>query len=141
MHTTGDFPRRSTPTSSPPFPLGREWTDGVLVLRVSEPMEIGASTAVDFLDAAMAAIPDEAPRVVLDVSLVEFFEADGTDALLALHDRVESRGGSLAIVGINRVVTEVFRLAGLDAILRLFGSEGAAVLGVLRPRDGAERWH
>ncbi len=113
----------------------------MLVLRVAEPMEIGASSAVDFLDAALAAIPEEAPRVVLDVSLVEFFEADGTDALLALHDRVESRGGSLAIVGINRVVTEVFRLAGLDATLRLFGSEGAAVLGVLAPREGAERWH
>lgn len=123
------------------FPLARAWKDGVLVLRIAESMEIGASGARDFLDAALAAIPEDAPRVVLDVSLVEFFEADGMDALLAVHDRVESHGGSLAIVGINRVVTEVFRLAGLDAILRLFGSEGAAVLGVLRSRPGSTRWH
>lgn len=93
----------------------RQIVDGVLVVSVGEPVEVDVGHADAFKEAVLSAVGTE-PVVVLDVSLVEFFDSAGMSALLSIQKRVVERGGKLALCGLNRAVQEIFQMIGFDLV-------------------------
>lgn len=97
--------------------IDRQDVDGVAVLTVAEPGEIDLARADAFRVTALEAVGD-ADRVVLDCSLVEFFDSAGMAALLAVErDVVERRRGRFVLACVNRAVQEVFRMVGFDSLV------------------------
>lgn len=105
--------------------IERRSVEGVLVIEVAEPVEVDIGNADAFKASALAALGAERD-VVLDVSLVEFFDSAGMGALLALQKRVAERGGRIALAGVNRAVQEVFRMVGFDVIFPTYPDAAAA---------------
>lgn len=104
--------------------------DGVRVLTVAEPGEVDLDRLDDFRAGVLEAIGD-ASRVVLDCTLVEFFDSAGMGALLSIQKEiVEKRRGALAIAGLSRSVLEMFRMIGFDAIFVIRPDAATAVAAV-----------
>ena len=59
-------------------------------------------------------------KVVLDASRIGFFDSAGMSALLFLQKSIEQSEGQLVLVGLNRSVSEVFRMVGFDAVFKTF---------------------
>lgn len=68
-----------------------------------------------------------APRVVLDLGSVHFIDSSGLGVVLGVLRRVRQAGGALRVVVVERQVTELFELLGLDAIVELRGSVAEAI--------------
>jgi anti-sigma B factor antagonist len=96
----------------------RQVSEGVTVVSITEPSEIDAAAVESFKEAVAAAI-DDAPKVVLDISLVEFFDSAGMGALLGLQKRVAQGNGRLILAGQSRAVREVFRMVGFDLVFEV----------------------
>ena len=104
--------------------------DGIRVVTVAEPGEIGLERIEAFRTGALAAIGD-APRVVLDCSLVEFFDSAGMGALLSLRkELVEKRRGAFALAGLPRGVHEMFRMIGFDVIFTIRPDVATAIAAI-----------
>lgn len=95
--------------------MSREVIDGVTVVRLDESLEIDVGNAGGFKTFALDAMGD-APRVVLDLSRVEFFDSAGMGALFSLHKRVADRRGAIVLAGLTRPVMEMFRMVGFDVV-------------------------
>jgi anti-anti-sigma factor len=111
--------------------IDRRDEEGVRVLTVAEPGEIDLDRVDDFRASVNQAIGD-AKRVVLDCTLVEFFDSAGMGSLLAIQKEiVERRGGAFALTGLQRNVLEVFRMVGFDVIF-VFRPDVATAVAALR---------
>ena len=106
--------------------IHRHEQDGAVVVTVAETIEIDVGNADEFRRATELAIQDGS-RVVIDASLVEFFDSAGMAALLAVHKGVTERGGKLVLVGINRAAEEVFRMVGFDIVFQLHSDVDSAI--------------
>ncbi len=106
--------------------LASETVDGVAVVSVAEPVEVDAANADDFKRGVLGAA-GAAERVVLDLSLVEFFDSAGMGALLSLQKAIRERGGKIALAGLNRAVQEVFQMVGFDVLFLIFPDVPTAV--------------
>ena len=110
--------------------IDRRDEDGVRVLTVAEPGEIDLDRVDDFRSSVIEAAGDAA-RVVLDCTLVEFFDSAGMGSLLALQkELVEKRRGAFALTGLHRNVLEVFRMVGFDVIFVYRPDLSAAVAAI-----------
>jgi anti-anti-sigma factor len=110
--------------------VDRRDEDGVAVVTVAEPGEIDIDRAEAFRDSVLAAAGD-ARRVVLDCTLVEFFDSAGMGALLSVQKEiVQHRHGAFALAGLHRNVLEVFRMVGFDVIFTFHPDAAAAVAAV-----------
>jgi anti-sigma B factor antagonist len=98
-----------------PLRIERHVSDGVTVVSIAEPTEIDAATADSFKEAVAAAI-DDSPKVVLDISRIEFFDSAGMGALLGIQKRVAQAEGRLVLTGQSRAVREVFQMVGFDLV-------------------------
>ncbi|HEX6852673.1 MAG TPA: STAS domain-containing protein [Candidatus Polarisedimenticolaceae bacterium] len=111
--------------------IDRRDEDGVAVVTVAEPGEIDLDRADAFRDTVLRAVGD-AKRVVLDCTLVEFFDSAGMAALLSIQKEiVQRRRGAFALAGLHRSVLEVFRMVGFDVIF-LFHPDAAAAVAAVR---------
>jgi len=73
-----------------------------------------AEEIVPYLDAATAA---PAPRIVIDLSPVEFFDASGLRLLYRARSRVLARDGHLSLVCAHLPTLRVLRVVGLSRLL------------------------
>ncbi|MBI4568114.1 MAG: STAS domain-containing protein [Planctomycetes bacterium] len=69
----------------------------------------------------------EKPRLVVDLSGVEFLTSRVLGHLVALRSRAEAKEGSLAIAGVSFALMEVLRLTRLLPIFPLFPTADEAV--------------
>jgi anti-anti-sigma factor len=53
----------------------------------------------------------------LDLGELPYLSSEWLNRFVALHNKVRSRGGHLAVVNVPARVYEVFRLTGLDTVL------------------------
>lgn len=106
--------------------VDRQLIDGVTVVTVAEPLEVAFGNADDFREAALQAIGD-ATDVVLDASLVGFFDSDGMSALLTLQKRVGERRGRMVLAGLNRSIQEIFTMVGFDVVFLTYPDVPQAV--------------
>jgi anti-anti-sigma factor len=82
------------------------------VLRVGGEVDLG--TAGQLSDAAVVAMQEIGPNIVLDLSGVGFMDSTGLKVLLAVHKRAQLAGGRLVLACAPRPVTRVVTITGLD---------------------------
>ena len=110
--------------------IDRRDENGVVVLTVAETGEVDLDRADAFRDSVLRTMGD-AKRVVLDCTLVEFFDSAGMGALLAIQrEVVERRRGAFALAGLHRNILEVFRMVGFDTIF-LFHPDAPTAVAAL----------
>jgi anti-anti-sigma factor len=95
--------------------------------------EIDPDTAGELADAALTAMREIGPSLVLDLSGVTFMDSTGLKVLLAVHQRAQLAGGRLVLAGATRPVKRVVSITGLDdtfvvrenveAAVAIFGTE------------------
>ncbi len=100
--------------------------DDVTVATVAEPVEIDSSNAEAFKQAVVDGV-GVSPKVVLDISLVEFFDSAGMGALLAIQKRVIPENGRMLLTGMNRAVSEMFQMVGFDVVFAVYPDVPAAI--------------
>jgi anti-sigma B factor antagonist len=91
--------------------------DGTLVARVRE-SRIDAAVAIRFKDRLREVLTDPAPRVVLDLSRVEFLDSSGLGAVVAVM-KMAGPGRSLELAGLTPTVEKVFRLTRMDRVFTI----------------------
>jgi anti-sigma B factor antagonist len=99
-----------------------------LLVRVNED-RIDAAVAVQFKDAMRDATSGNAPRVVLDLSQVEFLDSSGLGAVVAAMKQL-GPDRKLDLLGLTPSVEKVFRLTRMDSVFGLFADERSAFPGL-----------
>ena len=69
--------------------------------------------------AAVIAGAAPAPRVIIDMSGVEFCDSTGMNVLLSCLRRVRERGGELEIASPKPAVRKILQVTGLDSVFTL----------------------
>ena len=106
----------------------RQDLGNTIILSFSGSVEIDIGNAQQFKSQALKAIgPHKA--VILDATLVEFFDSDGMGVLLALHKQVLGNDGRFVIAAMSPAILEVFQMIGFDTIFTLYPDVPAAIAG------------
>ena len=92
--------------------------------------EIHVSTAPRFSEQLNAAIQDDAPAVVLDLSDVDFIDSTGLSVLLNGLRRVTRQHGRMALVATNPTVLRLFEITRLDSTFDIRTSRAEALEAV-----------
>lgn len=91
---------------------------GEALLARVEDSRIDALAAISFKDAMMAAATEPEPRVVLDLSKVQFVDSSGLGAIVAVL-KYYAPDKTLELACLNPMVAKVFTLTRLDQVFRI----------------------
>ncbi len=105
--------------------LSSNMTDDAQIITV-QCDRIDAAMAIQFKEDMRTATENDAARVILDLSLVEFIDSSGLGAIVASMKQLGD-GRRLDLAGLHPVVEKVFRLTRMDSVFRLFGSLDDAI--------------
>jgi anti-sigma B factor antagonist len=89
--------------------------------------EIDPGTAGELSDAALTAMQEIGPSLVLDLSGVTFMDSTGLKVLLAVHQRARLAGGRLVLAAPTRSVLRVVDITGLDDTFEVRDDVASAV--------------
>ena len=106
-----------------------EKRDDCVLTRVQEP-RFDAMAAPDFKARMSGVVAGGEPRVVLDLSPVQFIDSSAIAALLSVVKSVPP-GSDLRLCGAQEQVRSVFRLTRLDKVLPLYETEEEATASFL----------
>lgn len=67
------------------------------------------------------------PKLVLDMSQIEYMDSSFIGSLVAGLKNVLSKGGEMALVNINNDVMALFELTRLDKVFKIYGSTEEAI--------------
>lgn len=87
---------------------------------------IDAATAIQFKEKMRDLTRDCPPRVVLDLSRVQFLDSSGLGAIVAVK-KLLGTDRSLELAGLTPTVEKVFRLTRMDSIFTIHPSLEVAV--------------
>lgn len=99
--------------------------NGITIIEISGKMDTAISPAVH--EKLVALRSEDGSNVLLNLSRLDYMSSAGLRALLALAKQLEKEGGALRICNLNKVVQEVFEIAGFNSILKVFPSESEAL--------------
>lgn len=102
--------------------------DDVAVFHLRE-RRLDACAAGDFKDQIIDFIDEGNHRLVLDMSEVDFVDSSGLGAMVSVLKRV-GLDGDLVVCGVCEAVMRMFRLARMDKIFSLVGSEDEALVAI-----------
>jgi anti-sigma B factor antagonist len=98
--------------------VAREMEDGIAVVRASG--ELDLASAPQLARAISQAAGGRRPRVLVDLSALEFCDSAGLRALLGAAREVEARAGRLVVaVEPGGMVARLLEMAGLTEFLRV----------------------
>lgn len=106
--------------------LNSETVGEMLVVQVQE-SRIDAAGAIQFKERMREVTADAAPRVVLDLSCVNFLDSSGLGAVVAVM-KLLLPTRKLELAGLTPTVEKVFRLTRMDSVFKIH----PAVPGVMR---------
>lgn len=109
-------------------------------VRVDQPGDVvivSAEGAVDLQTApqlaeAVAQAQQQSNSLVLDLEGVDFLSSAGLSVLVTASQHAQVQGGRLAIVTSNRTVLRAIEVTGLDSVLSIFDTSGAATDFILQ---------
>ena len=97
------------------------WTDGNLegerILKIGGPFTL--SSVFDFQDAIRSNHP---PMTVIDLSEVPYMDSSALGSLMGLHVSCQKDGRQYGLIGVSERLQTLFRVAGVNSILTIFGS-------------------
>lgn len=70
----------------------------------------------------------ESPRVILDLSSVEFMDSTGLSVVIDAWRQAESRDGTLQLARAQRQAAKVLRVTSLDVVFPIFASAEEAAM-------------
>ena len=79
---------------------------------------INSQTSPEFEKAVNASL-ENADRLILDFSEVNYISSAGLRVIISAHRWMEGKGGSMVIRGVSKSVLETFELTGFDSFLTL----------------------
>ena len=88
--------------------------DGSVVVTVRGNLDIDSATVLS--TALEQVLHAGEPRIVVDLSGVEFCDSTGVNVLLAAHQRLADQGGSLALAAPTSTVRRILQVTGLDTV-------------------------
>ena len=104
--------------------LYAEARSGALVVRVDEE-RLDAAIAIRFKDQMREVALQPSPRIILDMSRVEFLDSSGLGAVVAVMKAL-APNRKLELAGLTPNVEKVFRLTRMDSVFRIHSSAGEA---------------
>jgi anti-anti-sigma factor len=96
------------------------------LLIVSPQGRLDAVTAPLFDRQVEEALPARAARVLVTCGGLDYISSAGLRSILALAKKLQNRGGRLALSDLHGPVREVFEMAGLYSMLRIYDTEATA---------------
>lgn len=98
--------------------------NGARIVTALEP-RIDAAGAIAFKDSIHAACDGAGPRVVLDLSCVDFLDSSGLGALVAVRQLLGA-GRQLELAALTPPVARVLRLTRMDTVFTIHARVGDA---------------
>lgn len=92
---------------------------------VALPEELDLRNAAQVAEALTTAV-SRGSIVIIDMSTTTFCDCAGVRAIVRAHQRAADSGGELRLVVTARPVWRVFRLMGVDHLVEIYPSVGAA---------------
>lgn len=105
--------------------LSDEWKNGARVVRARGYLD--ASTADELDELLQHTFAAGCPRIVLDLSEIDFLSSAGAGVVMVAHKQAEAEGGALAFVEPSENVLAVFKTLGLLSVFRIYRSEADAL--------------
>ncbi len=102
-----------------------EHVNGIVVVALDT--ELDANTALRVKQELGSAIGDQARRVVLDLSRLDFIDSAGLGVLVSLVKVLRARGGDMRLVGLKDPVRMIFQLTRLEKVFKIFGDREKAL--------------
>nr|WP_253913448.1 STAS domain-containing protein [Pseudoruegeria sp. HB172150] len=99
----------------------------ILVIRVCEP-RIDAAVAVEFKDMFREMAVEVPPRVLLDLSQVDFVDSSGLGAIVAAMKHL-APDRLLELAGLTPIVEKVFSLTKMDSVFPIHADVASACGG------------
>lgn len=105
--------------------LSEEKRHGIVVLEPAGRLDAGSAA---ILEEALRRRMDAGDRCfVLDGCRLDYIDSTGLRVILSAAKRLSQAGGEIVLAGLTDYVNEVFAMAGLTSILRVFSSADEAV--------------
>lgn len=98
---------------------------GVLVIRPSGRLD--AETAAEFQTAVLSRVDGGEASIVLDLESLEYVSSAGLRVVLMAAKRLEQAGGKLVVCSLRDTVLEVFRVSGMDSIIKTAADRSSAL--------------
>jgi anti-sigma B factor antagonist len=115
----------------PPFPV-REDPDG-LVIRLDNPVALNDFRSMGFREALYEFVQSrKEPRVVLDLSAIDYLSSSGVAILVGLKRRIDQQQGKLVLCRVQPLVCDLLRVMRLNQYFT-FADDEAAALALVRP--------
>jgi anti-sigma B factor antagonist len=76
---------------------------------------------------------NDAPKLVFDFKDVTGMDSSGLGALMKIYTDIHPRGGSIAVINVNKHVKNLIVMARLITVFRNFENEEEAVWALLNP--------
>ena len=92
--------------------------NGVVVLHVEGSMD--ATTVTQFDAEWKKVLEDGSKKVAIEMSGLEYISSAGLRGILMLAKMGNIKGASLAFVGMQAMVADMFKLSGFDSILKTY---------------------
>ena len=103
---------------------------GVLHIQVSGRLALGReSQRLDTIAAELAG--KGAPRIIVDLTQVEYIDSAGVGVLAMVSGRVKEAGGKMATVVVAGRVLDILKLARVDGLLNVNGTVESATAAVV----------
>ncbi len=110
----------------------RETPDG-LIVKLEDPVALNDFRSSSFRDALYQSIQTRTePRVVLDLSAVDYLSSTGIAILVGLKRRVDQQRGKLVLCRVQPLVCDLLRVMRLNQYFTFADTEDEAV-ALLRP--------
>jgi anti-anti-sigma factor len=101
--------------------------NGVTVLCLAGRLDTGTSGEAE--KQILAVLETGAPKLLLDLSGVEFVSSAGLRVLLVVAKRMKAANGKLRLSGMNATVREVFEISGFTRLFDVHPDRAAALAG------------
>ena len=105
--------------------------DGVIIFKLDG--RIIAPDVQEITDTVQKTLSelDEPPRLVFDFKDVTSMDSSGLGALMRIYADIHPRGGTIAVINVNKHVKNLIVMARLITVFRNFENEDEAVWALL----------
>ncbi len=109
--------------------------DGIPVLDVVG--EIDIYTTPQFKEAVSAAIDENNPAIIINMTQVTYMDSSGFGTLLSATKRLRPLDGALYLTGCNESIQRMLQITRLNTIFGVYATEEEALVAVKAPPSDA----